>query len=149
MRAYREHNSLKILEAGSRHMCFVSITPRLLCSWGKEPPLRSGSEAVLLRDILTLIMLMWRIWWAPNNASKWQMGFNSAFKGLIYFWFYTTKVHRVYQASGTRGSGGKLMFIHGINICTFETYIYIYIYRVSQEECTRLREGVPYAKVYR
>jgi hypothetical protein len=30
---------------------------------------------------LTLILLMWRIWWA-NNASKWQMGFNSAFKGL-------------------------------------------------------------------
>ena len=32
---------------------------------------------------LTLILLMWRIWWAPNNARKWQMGFNSAFKGLI------------------------------------------------------------------
>jgi hypothetical protein len=30
---------------------------------------------------LTLILLMWRIWWA-NNTSKWQMGFNSAFKGL-------------------------------------------------------------------
>jgi hypothetical protein len=29
---------------------------------------------------LTLILLMWRIWWAPNNASKWQTGFNSAFK---------------------------------------------------------------------
>ena len=28
-------------------------------------------------------------------------------------------------------------------------YIYIYIYRLSQEECTRLREGVPYVKVYR
>ena len=26
---------------------------------------------------------MWRIWWAANSASKWQMGFNSAFKGLI------------------------------------------------------------------
>jgi hypothetical protein len=26
---------------------------------------------------------MWRIWSAPNNASRWQMGFNSAFKGLI------------------------------------------------------------------
>jgi len=26
---------------------------------------------------------MWRIWWASNNASRWQMGFNSAFKGLI------------------------------------------------------------------
>ena len=25
---------------------------------------------------------------------------------------------------------------------------YIYIYRVSQEECARLREGVPYVKVY-
>ena len=33
--------------------------------------------------VLTLILLTWRIWWAPNNASKWQMGFNSAFKGLI------------------------------------------------------------------
>ena len=31
---------------------------------------------------LTLILLTWRIWWAPNNASKWQMGLNSAFKGL-------------------------------------------------------------------
>ena len=27
--------------------------------------------------------------------------------------------------------------------------LYIYIYRVSQEECARLREGVPYVKVYR
>ena len=27
-------------------------------------------------------------------------------------------------------------------------YTYIYIYRVSQEECARLREGVPYVKVY-
>ena len=31
---------------------------------------------------LTLILLTWRIWLTPNNASKWQMGFNSAFKGL-------------------------------------------------------------------
>ena len=31
---------------------------------------------------LTLILLKWRKWWTPNNASKWQMGFNSAFKGL-------------------------------------------------------------------
>jgi len=26
-------------------------------------------------------------------------------------------------------------------------YIYIYMYRVSQEECAKLREGVPYVKV--
>jgi hypothetical protein len=31
---------------------------------------------------LTLMLLTWRIWWAPNNASRWQMGFNSVFKGL-------------------------------------------------------------------
>jgi len=41
------------------------------------------SKLPLRRQIsLTLILLTWRIWWAPNNASKWQMGFNSAFKGL-------------------------------------------------------------------
>ena len=33
--------------------------------------------------LLTLILLTWRKWWTPNNVSKWQMGFNSAFKGLI------------------------------------------------------------------
>jgi len=35
-------------------------------------------------------------------------------------------------------------------VCVHELeYIYIYIYRVSQEECARHREGVPYDKVYR
>ena len=28
-------------------------------------------------------------------------------------------------------------------------YVYIYIYRVSQEERTKLREGVPYVKLHR
>jgi len=32
--------------------------------------------------VLTLILLTWRICWAPNNVSKWQVGFNSASKGL-------------------------------------------------------------------
>ena len=32
---------------------------------------------------LTLILPTWTIWRAPTNASKWRMGFNSAFKGLI------------------------------------------------------------------
>ena len=32
---------------------------------------------------LTLTLLTWTKWWAPASASKWQMGFNSAFKGLI------------------------------------------------------------------
>ena len=37
-------------------------------------------------NTLTLILLTWRIWWAPNNACKWQMRFNSAFKGLMKVW---------------------------------------------------------------
>ena len=31
---------------------------------------------------LTLILATCRIWGTPNNVSKWQMGFNSVFKGL-------------------------------------------------------------------
>jgi len=38
-----------------------------------------------LSSTLTLILLTWRIWWDSNNASKWQTGFNSAFKGLKTF----------------------------------------------------------------
>ena len=34
------------------------------------------------KGILTLNPLTWKIRWAPNNASRWQMGFNSALKGL-------------------------------------------------------------------
>ena len=34
--------------------------------------------------LLTLILLTWRIWWAPNNASRWQIGFKSVFKRLSY-----------------------------------------------------------------
>jgi len=33
---------------------------------------------------LTLNPLNWKIWLASNNASRWQMGFNSAFEELIY-----------------------------------------------------------------
>ena len=39
--------------------------------------------ALLFSLDLTLILLTWRIWRVPNNASKWQMGFHSSFKVLI------------------------------------------------------------------
>ena len=52
--------------------------------------------------VLTLYLLTWRIWWAPNNASKGQMGFNSSFTGInttVYFhrhpflfWAWTPKM---------------------------------------------------------
>ena len=40
------------------------------------------------------------------------------------------------------------LYIYIYRTCVY-IYIYIYIYRVSQEECARLRESVPYIKVYR
>ena len=43
----------------------------------------SSSWNVRYGECSSLILLTWRIWWAPKNASKWQMGFNAAFKGLI------------------------------------------------------------------
>jgi len=47
---------------------------------------RTLKESVACTNVhvwdLTFILLTWRIWWVPNNASRWQMGFNSAFKGL-------------------------------------------------------------------
>jgi hypothetical protein len=35
------------------------------------------------RELLTLNLLTTTIVAPPSNASKWQMGFNSAFKGLM------------------------------------------------------------------
>ena len=58
-------------------------------------------------SVLTLILLMWNIGWAPNNVCKWQMGFNSAFKGLIHI------VH----------ANSKYLLIYLV----FVLYIYIYI----------------------
>ena len=48
--------------------------------------------------VLTLKTLTWKIWWAPNNASRWQMGFNSASKGLTHtcklkFWIGHHNLH--------------------------------------------------------
>ena len=42
----------------------------------------SAVDSIIFSPTLTLILLTWRIWWVPNNASKWQMGFNSVFKGV-------------------------------------------------------------------
>ena len=41
---------------------------------------------------------------------------------------------------------GREFFRNNYNVII---YIYIYIYGVSQEECARLRESVPYVKIYR
>jgi hypothetical protein len=61
------------------------------CRSGTLPHCRITSDNSYLCFImnrlasLTLYLPTWRIWWAPNNASKGQMGFNLAFKGLITY----------------------------------------------------------------
>jgi hypothetical protein len=59
---------------------------------------------------LTLILLTWSIGWAPNNASKWQMGFNSAFKGLtlkcrvksLVYFYLSPVLRQLSPSSGTQ-----------------------------------------------
>ena len=48
-------------------------------------------------ESLTPILLTWKIGCAPNNASRWQMGFNLAYKWLI-FWTHFRKILK-YQIS--------------------------------------------------
>jgi len=65
-----------------RVLHFVFCSHKILFDilhWNKTWPTFLASFNV---PQLTLILLTRRIGWAPNNASKWQMGFNSAFKGL-------------------------------------------------------------------
>jgi len=71
--------------------------------WCHMPPFwRSSCVATHGNICLTLNPLTWKIWWAPNNASKWQMGFNSAFKGLRFrkcfykFRWFLRQVHQMF-----------------------------------------------------
>jgi hypothetical protein len=52
-------------------------------SAAEYPPSACVVALQYISTTLTLILLTWRMWRAPNNASKWQMEFNWAFKGLI------------------------------------------------------------------
>jgi hypothetical protein len=48
-------------------------------------PTSHRTELLTIRKTyrLTLILLTWTKWWTPASASKWRMGFNSAFKVLM------------------------------------------------------------------
>jgi hypothetical protein len=52
--------------------------------------------------ILTLTLLTWTKWRAPTSYSKWRMGFNSAFKGLIHILLTWTKWRAPASASKWR-----------------------------------------------
>ena len=61
-------------------------------------------SSLMVHD-LTLILLTWRKWLAPNNASRQQRGFNSGFKELnilkiFLFRFVATSISRLLTRSG-------------------------------------------------
>jgi hypothetical protein len=89
----------------------------------------------LLHHILTLILLTWRIWWAPNNGSRWQMGFNSAFKGLKGFLphigfgnnkkeplCYTVLIYTNYRQSFGLGSVVSIATGYGLDVLGIESW---------------------------
>jgi len=60
-----------------RHMELTNLMGNLCCA-------RERSVQFFLQFFtqLTLNPLTWKRWWASNNVSRWQMGFNSAFERL-------------------------------------------------------------------
>jgi hypothetical protein len=81
-------------EIGKNHVNFNRLAGDPLEIWKgirkiKVRFLYTNISVMLVLDFLrytsklTSILPTWRIGWAPNNASKWQMGFNWVFKWLI------------------------------------------------------------------
>ena len=64
--------------------CFVT---KILLQQTRDEPMARMKDAAHEKNLrgtstyLTLTLLTWTIWRAPTNASKWRIGFNSAFKG--------------------------------------------------------------------
>jgi hypothetical protein len=57
----------------------------------------SGTPVLYIGRTVLLIPLMWNIGRVPNNVSKWQMGFNSAFKGLKVHIYDSTSLNYSYN----------------------------------------------------
>ena len=83
------------------------------------------------------------VWHIPLWSEKW-----------INSWWWTGKLSETCRVS-CQNKFVKLVHLVGFIIKKFVTMYghmndkSIYIYRVSQEERTKLREGVPYVKLYR
>jgi len=73
-----------ILKSVNMHSQFLGTTVEYCgsCMRTEEMTTRQTCIWKIAANLLTLILLTWRIGWAPNNASRWQMGFNLVFKGL-------------------------------------------------------------------
>ena len=59
------------------------LLDRTSCNSERQTGVTVNLWGRIVQTPLTLILLTWRKWWASNNASRWQMGFNSALKRTI------------------------------------------------------------------
>ena len=69
-------------------------------------------------------MLTWRIWRAPNNAGKWQMGFNSAFKGLRFIptLLYGSETWAIREEDKSRITSAEMEFMQRTAKYTWQDY---------------------------
>ena len=79
--ANSQHPSSDLYSVLKKQIQAISLILKLLMSYIHIYIYIYDISSLRVND-LTLILLMWRKWWTPNNANKWLMGFNSAFKGL-------------------------------------------------------------------
>jgi len=83
-------------------------------NWTKKCAIMYNIRILLgVLNILTLILLMWRIRWASNNARKWQMGFNSAFKGLKYISFHSVRFVHFIKSNNIGKKKGQVIPLQG------------------------------------
>jgi hypothetical protein len=76
--SFETHDS--VLEGSVRT---INVWIQIVFLWGAGG---GGGRQMALHYVgLSLNPLTWKIWWAPNNDSRWKMGFNSALKGLMSF----------------------------------------------------------------
>jgi len=97
-------NTLSVLSSQAGR-CKEFFTPTCLWRWNRQSvPKRQRMKfrrrgitqkkaynvfILICYAVLILILLTWRIWWATNNTSRCEMGFNSAFKGSKCFFLWS------------------------------------------------------------
>jgi hypothetical protein len=82
-----------------------------------------GSRIDEMQTELTLILLTLSIGRAHNNARKWQMGFNLAFKGLREAAKRVCKPEELLGAIGLINHLGKACFLQGIHSERIQTIV--------------------------
>jgi hypothetical protein len=85
------NRKLQLCKGTIRKICEIAVQLNMNSSYSRLKEYRKMKrisnfpriQNIFCLTFVTLYLLMWRIWWAPNNSNKEQVGFSSAFKGLL------------------------------------------------------------------